>query len=174
MTTDEQRGNAADDETVVGGVAAPQTWDEFWQEVERKEAEAAGTLPTTVIRGVEVPIPHDLPLRFQRKLEAVEHSESDDDVRALLVDLFGADTLDQWIDAGMKGLELRCVLLWAVAHGNGRPITFAEALEAVRTEGKSLAPVANRTQKRASARSGGRSKPTSPASTDSKRKTSQR
>lgn len=152
------------------GAADTRSWDEFWAEIERAEAADRGETATTVIRGVRVPVPHDLPMRFTRHLERVSESEDLADVHALLADLFGSDVFDAWVDAGMRSIEFQTVLAWGIANGQGRPLTFAQAFEAVRTQGKSLRPEpANRTERRASARSGGPSKPTSPASTGSRR-----
>jgi hypothetical protein len=156
-------GRARDDE-----VADTQSWDAFWAEIERQEADERGDTATTVIRGVPVAIPHDLPLRFDRRLEQVQQSSAIHDVHGLVAELFGDDVFDQWVDNGMTAMEFRTVLLWGMANGRGREMSFAQAYEAVKTEGKSLAP--NRSARRASARSGGASKPTSTASTGSRRK----
>jgi hypothetical protein len=162
--TAKKSASAAGDEEVVES----RSWDEFWAEIERQEADERGEAATTVIRGVRVVIPHDLPLRFDRRLEAVQDSSDDADVHAVVAELFGEDVFDAWVDAGMRSKEFRTVLLWGIANGRGRAMTFAEAYEAVTTEGKSLMP--NRSARRASARSGGASKRTSAASTASHRK----
>lgn len=146
------------------------SWDEFWSEIERAEAAKRGDSATTTIRGVEVAVPHDLPLKFDRRLALVEQSEDEADVHALIVDLFGVDAFEAWVDAGMKSLEFRTVLLWGIAHGKGRKITFAEAFEAVETEGKALKP--NRSERRASGKAGGASKRTSKENTGSRRRRS--
>ena len=52
-----------------------QTWDEFWEERQRVEAAERGEARTEVIRGVEIVVPHDLPLRFQRRLEQIQDAE---------------------------------------------------------------------------------------------------
>lgn len=145
-----------------------QSWDEFWAAEERRVAAERGDTPTVVIRGIEVDVPHDLPLSFDRRLAAVQTSNREEDMHALISDLFGEGVLDDWIDAGMGRREFEAVLLWGMARGRGRDLSFADAVAAVRTRGKSLQPApANRTERRASERSGGRSRPTSAASTSS-------
>lgn len=147
-----------------------QSWDAFWAEVQRKKLAERKKSATVVIRGVEVTVPADLPMRFDQDLAALGDSDDEADVRHLVGELFGDGVLDAWVDAGMSEEEFKTVLLWGVAVGRGRDITFAQAYEAVQTEGKSLAPPANRSSRRASARSGGASKRTSAASTRSPRK----
>lgn len=151
--------------------ADDQSWDAFWSEVQRKKLAERKKSATTVIRGVEVLVPADLPMRFDQDLAALGDSDDPDDVRHLVGELFGEGVLDAWVDAGMSEDEFKTALLWGVAVGRGRDMTFAQAYEAVLTEGKSLqAPPANRTARRASARSGGASKRISAASTRSPRK----
>ena len=147
-----------------------QSWDAFW-------AEVSGQARTETIRGVKVTVPADLPLRVVVRAEQLAESTSLDDVGSLLVDIFGVDVLDAWTDAGMGALELRTVLAWASAHGSGKQITFGEALALVRgaEAGEAPAPVPpNRASRRATSRTGGRSKPTSPANTGSHRRASGR
>lgn len=151
--------------------ADTRSWDEFWAEVERKEAAERGTPATTVIRGIEVVIPHDLPLKFDQRLARIERGEIEDDEKAveeLVADLFGVDAYRKWVDAGMGGLEFRVVLLWGMANGKGQRMSFAEAYEAVKSQGKTLRP--NRRMRRASAKAGGRSRRTSTANMGSPRR----
>lgn len=153
------------------------SWDDFWAEVERTEAAERGQAATTTIRGVTVPIPHDLPLRFDRKLNRLKDSTSEDDIRALLEDLFGADVLDAWVEAGMTSREFRVLLRWAVANARGTTMTFREAYDAVRADeqqGKAQTkPTPSTPSSAASGDSGPSSKRTSPASTASRRRGSQ-
>jgi hypothetical protein len=151
-----------------------ESWDAFW-------AEASGGR-TTVIRGVEVPVPTDVPLAMEQRIEELQDSESKEDLAELLAMLFGQDVLDQWMDAGMGMLELQTVMAWAMAQAGGRDISFTEALELVRSgeAGKLPGPKGpNRAARRAtgapakrSAAGGGRSKRTSSVSTGSARRTS--
>lgn len=152
------------------------SWDDFWAEVERAEAAERGQAATTTIRGVTVPIPHDLRLRFDRKLDRLKDSASEDDIRSLLEDLFGADVLDAWVENGMKSREFRVVLRWAVANARGRPMTFREAYEAVRADegkAKTTPNPASTPSSAASGDSGPSSRRISPASTASRRRGSQ-
>ncbi|MEU6649516.1 hypothetical protein ABZ904_08715 [Streptomyces sp. NPDC046900] len=150
-----------------------QSWDDFWAEVSIGRTE--------VIRGVKVDVPTDMPLAVEKRIEELRESSAEEDIAELLRLLFGADVLDEWRTNGMGLRELQTVLTWGIAQASGRDMSFAEALEVVIAgdgEGKPLAPQgANRATRRAASRkpsgsTGGRSKPTSRASTGSARKTS--
>lgn len=148
------------------------SFDEFWAEVQRAEG---GTYPTTVIRGITVRIPTDLPLSVEIQARAKADSSAVDDLRNLIASLFGRQVLDDWVAAGMTDRELRTVLLWGLAHGRGNPITVAEAYERVKagdTAGK--ARPGSTTTRGASSSTGGRSKPTSHGNTTSRRRRSRR
>ena len=153
-------------------VAGHETWDAFW-------AEASGGR-TEVIRGVEVAVPTDVPMALEKRVDELRDSDAQEDLAELLALLFGRDVLEQWMDAGMGMLELQTVLTWGMAQAGGRDLTFAEALEMVRSgEGLGKPKGPNRATRRAtgapakrSAAGGGRSKPTSRASTGTARKTS--
>jgi len=150
--------------------AGHESWDAFW-------AQALGGR-TEVIRGVEVPVPNDMPLAMEKRIEELSESEAEEDLRELIAMLFGADVLGAWVENGMGVLEFQTVLAWGMAQAGGRDMSFAEALELVRSEGKRPGPQGpNRATRRsasakASASGGGRSKRTSSASTGSARKTS--
>lgn len=158
---------------VAAGTADTQGWDAFWAEVNAKGA-------TETIRGVTVPVPTDLPLGFQQRMNALRDSDRDEDVQELVALIFGAGILDQWIAAGMGTREFQVVLGWGVANGGGKPTTFREAYDmvaAAEAEGKGPGP--NRATRRAatkkpSSTTGGPSKRTSPASTGSTRTASRR
>lgn len=152
-----------------------QSWDEFWREQLAEQR-------TETIRGVTVRVPTDLPLRVEWRLAALARHEADEEtVRGLLADLFGDDVLDQWVDAGMGAEELQVLLVWAISHGKGEPLTFRQALDVVR-QGKAAAssatvssPILEQHGSPApSAATGGRSRPTSAASTGSHRRRSRR
>jgi hypothetical protein len=155
--------------------AGHETWDAFWSEVSSGRTE--------VIRGIEVRVPTDMPLVMERRIDELRESEAEEDVAELVALLFGEDILDAWIDAGMGSLEFQTVLTWGMAQAGGQDISFADALDLVRNgggEGKKVGPKGpNRAARRAtgaparrSAAGGGRSKPTSRASTSSSRRTS--
>lgn len=153
--------------------AAPtDSFDAFWEQQGKSGR-------TTVIRGVTVPVPADLPLAFELRADELKESEAEQDIRELLSLLFGGDHFDEWRSKGMGLLELKTVLAWGAAQGSGRDISFAEALEAVTAaEGEGKAPSGqNRAARRAapkqrSASSGGRSARTSGGSTRSAPKSS--
>jgi hypothetical protein len=155
--------------------ATHETWDAFWSEVSSGRTE--------VIRGIEVRVPTDMPLVMERRIDELRESEAEEDVAELVALLFGEDILEAWIDAGMGSLEFQTVLTWGMAQAGGQDISFSEALDLVRNgggEGKQVGPKGpNRAARRAtgapakrSAAGGGRSKPTSRASTGSARRTS--
>lgn len=157
----EPRPHSRDDDQADTG-----SWDDFWAEIERAELAERDEAATEVIRGVRVVVPHDLPLRFDRKLIAVQESDDMTDVHDLVTDLFGDDVFERWVAAGMTSIEFQTVLAWGIAHGKGRRVSFAEAYEVVRS-GKDRQ---SQSTKQASKRSGGASKPTSRASTGSRRR----
>lgn len=142
-----------------------QSWDDFWASVSRPE--------TTTIRGVEVAVPTDMPMVVEQRAEQLHDSESLDDIAELVGMIFGQDCLSQWRDAGMGLREFRVVLTWGMANARGRKLSFAEAYALAQEADEGKAPAPNRAARRAqSAGTGGRSKPTSRASTGSARKTS--
>lgn len=147
---------------------AEQSWDAFWGEVAARK--------TTVIRGVEVPVPSDMPMRLRRRMEELQDSDSEEHIAELVELVFGADVYEAWEAAGIGAVEFQTIVVWGIAQATGREdYTFAQALEAVRSgeEGKALAAPPNRAARRSqSAGTGGRSKPTSRVSTASARKTS--
>ncbi|MFI7014383.1 hypothetical protein [Streptomyces sp. NPDC050164] len=156
------------------GTPGHDTWDAFWAEVSGGRTE--------VIRGVEVQVPTDMPLAMEKRIDELRESEAEEDVAELVALLFGDDILAAWIDNGMGAMEFQTVLTWGMAQAGGRDLTFAEALELVRSgdgEGKQTGPKGpNRAARRAgapakrSAAGGGRSKRTSNGNTASARKTS--
>lgn len=147
-----------------------QSWDSFWAEVSGGRTE--------VIRGVEVTVPTDIPLAMEQRIGELQDSEDEKDFAELIALLFGTNALDQWVDNGMGLRELKTVLAWGIAHANGQDLTFEDAFALVQQEeAAGKAPAPNRAARRAesrkpSASTGGRSKPTSRASTGSARKTS--
>lgn len=153
--------------------ADTQGWDAFWSEVNAKGA-------TETIRGVIVPVPTDLPLGFQQRMNQLKDSTRDEDVQELVTLIFGEGVLDQWVAAEMGTREFQVVLGWGVANGGGKPTTFREAYDMVMTaEAEGKAPGPNRATRRAatkkpSSATGATSKRTSSASTTSTRTASRR
>lgn len=159
---------------------ATSSWDAFWA------SQFGGQ--TEVIRDVEVKVPTDIPLAMRARAQQLQDSEDEQHIRELLALLFGADVLDQWTENGMGLRELKTVLAWGSGQGSGAGTTFEEALEMVladeaaeAAEGKAPSGQ-NRATRRATAKktaasarsgsTGGRSKPTSAASTASTRQRS--
>lgn len=142
-----------------------QSWDAFWAEVSPREQ--------VEIRGVVVDVPIDMPLIVEQRVVELQDSSDPRDVAELVALLFGADCMEQWRDAGMGLREFQTVLTWGLAKAAGKDITFADAVALVEEgRGAGKAPP-NRAARRAqSAATGGRSKPTTNATTGSRRRTS--
>lgn len=151
-----------------------QSFDDFWDEVH-------GGRRTTVVMGVEVAVPNDVPFGFSERFEALKDSTSEDDAAELIALIFGDEAADAWMAPPRIGLrKLLTILAWGMAQASGQDITFAEAYKGV-TEGltaEGKAPTGkNRAARRAapkprSAAGGGPSKRTSSGSTGSARRTS--
>lgn len=143
--------------------AENESFDSFWASV------SAGR--TETIRGVEVQTPTDIPLAMEMRLKALEDSEAEDDIREMVGLLFGADVLGEWRERGMGLLEFKTVLAWGMAHAGGSKVTFREAYDIVvaaeADEGKAPSGQNRAVRRSRSASTGGRSKPTSRASTAS-------
>jgi hypothetical protein len=162
------------DEPTERDEAEFQGFDEFWDETLRQEAAEHGHAPTETIRGVTIKVPQDLPLRYEQKSQRLKDSSDDRAFADLLAELFGVDVLDVWREAGMGAREFRVILAWGLSHGKGKPITFREAYEVVRSKddgedaegkGQSSTPASG-----ASGSTGRSSKRTSSGSTASRRK----
>ncbi|MEU2119998.1 hypothetical protein ABZ567_31175 [Streptomyces sp. NPDC016459] len=144
-----------------------ESWDAFWSEVSRGETEE--------IRGVTVPVPTDMPLLVERRVQELQDSAELDDVAELVSLIFGTDCMEQWRENGMGLKEFQTVLTWGLAHAGGNPLTFAEAYELVEQGEGAQAGKAqpNRAARRSrSNATGGPSKRTSNGSTASGRKKS--
>lgn len=149
----------------------------FWR---TRQAEAAPE--TKRILGVDVVVPTDIPLRLEIMAAQMADAQDADELRPLLVDIFGADHFDTWIANGMTVHMMKVILAWGVANGSGTPCTFERALELADQMGADEAgkgrPVPNRADRRASsgtgksANTGASSSPTSAASTTSRRRKS--
>lgn len=143
-----------------------ESWDDFWAEVQ-----GAGT---ETIRGVEVPIPTDVPLILEQRLKALQDEQSEDALREMLGLLFGPTVLDQWIEAGMGVMELKTALAWGMAHATGTKVSFREAYEQVQAAEAGEGKAPNRQARRAASKprstsTGTPSRRTSNASTASVR-----
>lgn len=147
-------------------VPEDQSWDAFWAEVSGRR--------TTVIRGIEIAVPGDMPMRLRRRIEELQDDESDEAVAELVALLFGQDVYGDWEAAGIGAFEFQVILTWGIAQAFGRDdFTFEQALDTVRKgeEGKALVAPPNRAARRQpSAATGGRSKRTSSGSTGSARR----
>jgi hypothetical protein len=136
MTTAESIERAAqiqaEQEAAQPAAAEPDSFDAFWAEVEA----AAAPPRMEIILGVTVQVPTRMTLRTRRALDGIDMgAASEAEVRKVVGDLFGADALDAWVDAGMDDRQFGVVLAWGMASAMGRDITWREAYEAV-TKGK--------------------------------------
>ncbi|MFE5628480.1 hypothetical protein [Streptomyces sp. NPDC056543] len=143
-----------------------ESWDAFWAEVQ-----GAGT---ETIRGVQVPVPTDVPLAMEMRLKDLESDSSEAAMREMVGLLFGDDVLDRWIDAGMGLMEFKTVIAWGMAHATGTKVSFREAYDTVVAAEAEEGKAPNRAARRASSKTrssgtGGASKRTSSASTASTR-----
>lgn len=166
-------------------VAEVDDFDAFWQ-AEKAEQ------PHARIRGVEVPIPMDIPLALAAQMQGATEADEEQN-KKILAELYGPEIIESWIREGMGTREFFVVLTWSFVRGSGGKITFAEAVtradEVLATmaaaedggdQGKAPAkgkakPKAKAGPNRATRRSaaaGASSSPTSAASTGSRRKTS--
>ncbi|MFJ7070188.1 hypothetical protein [Streptomyces sp. NPDC101115] len=146
--------------------ARSSSWDDFKTEVFGNRTE--------VVEGVELRVPNDIPFGFEERLSDLTNSRTREDVEELVAALFGPDTFDQLADAGIGQIGMMTILTWGMAQAAGNDIGFGEAYEAITSGdlGKAFpqAQPQNRAARRKqSATTGGRSKPTSRASTGSAR-----
>lgn len=113
---------------------------------------------TKRILGVEVAVPHDVPLSFLDDLAELKNSTDPEDTKRLLLTLFGDNPLDTWVRNGATADQLQVILAWGIRNAQGTPTTFAEAADlveqarALEAAGKAPAPVPNRAARRASSR----------------------
>lgn len=144
-------------------------FDAFW-------ATQRGKQPRARIRGALVPIPMDLPLALVAQMHGATPADEEQN-KELLGELYGADTIEQWVRDGMGAREFFVVLTWSFVRGTGGTITFEEAtaradevLAAMGEDGQGKAVPAGNRKARRSAGAGGSSSRTSAASTASRRK----
>lgn len=178
MTTELSQHDEADD--------AGRQEDDFLAAWRDFEATNPRKQETKTILGVTVVVPTDLPLNVERRLDELQDSEDTEDVKELLQLLFGQDVLDAWVDAGLTGRQFKVLLAWGIANGQGKPTSFAEAMEIVaKAEADEAAgkakTVPNRADRRkassatrGSGKAGPSSSRTSAASTKSRTKRSTR
>lgn len=123
------------------------SFDAFWEEQH-------GGLRTTVIQGVEVVVPTDLPQGFAHRFNQLKDSGKDDDAAELVGMLYGEEAAKKWMEPPQIGTrKLMTALLWGMAQASGEDITFAEAYERLRQQlaGKAK-PAPNRAARRTAQR----------------------
>lgn len=118
---------------------------------------AKSKVETKRILGVDIPVPHDVPLRFAEQVNDLKDSSDLEAVKDLIVELFGSNPLDTWVANGATAEMLQVILAWGMANAQGKPTSFTEAAEIVTqarardAEGKAPVPL-NRADRRASSR----------------------
>lgn len=123
----------------------------YWKTRAKSEVE------TKRIIGVDIPVPHDVPLRFTEQVNDLKDSSDPDAVKDLIVELFGSNPLDTWVANGATAEMLQVILAWGMANAQGKATSFTEAAEIVArarardAEGKAPVPL-NRANRRASSR----------------------
>lgn len=135
----------------------------------------AREVETTTILGVEVDVPTDIPLEVEMLLTRKDGNLTSDDVRRAVELVFGEDVLADWMSQTppISSFQFSVIFAWAMSHGQGKPVTFQEAAEAIREAQEAERPT-NRAARRAAARprgsaTGSRSPQTSRGSTGSRR-----
>lgn len=145
----------------------------FWHGRNRR-----GAILRNVVPGVNVELPPELPLAFEVEARRLANDESLAAVHHLFAMLYGTGTLDQLIGGGLTGEQLGVLILWGAANGSGRVMSLADAtaeferMKAAKAAGKALPRPSG--SGGTSAGTGGASRPTSRASTGSKKKKSRR
>ena len=107
--------------TTTPDVEVVEDFDAFW-------AAKRADQPHTRIRGVVVPIPMDLPLALVAQMQGATVA-SEDENKAILAEVYGADVIETWISRGMGAREFFVVLTWSFLRGSGTDISFAQAVE---------------------------------------------
>ncbi|GGW41372.1 hypothetical protein [Streptomyces xantholiticus] len=132
------------------------SFDAFWEE-------QTGGLRTTVINGVEVAVPNDLPQGFAQRFDRLKDSDKAEDAAELVAMLYGDEAAKKWMEPPQIGTrKLMTALLWGMAQASGEDITFAEAYQRLQDHltGKAKTPpnrAARRTaQRKPSGATGGR------------------
>ncbi|MEV0586319.1 hypothetical protein [Nonomuraea sp. NPDC050310] len=104
-----------------------ESWDDFWADVS-----GAAKPRTEIIRGITVPVPTGLTVRFAERAEKLQASTKTEDIAAILNDFYGADVVETWKENGMELEEFQVLLAWSVSHAMKKPITFRQAHAEVR------------------------------------------
>lgn len=84
------------------------------------------------ILGEIVTLPDDIPLGYRAKLTRAQHSDDEEEIKELVGLIFGEGALDRWTEANIGIRAFQTLLVYGDAHLAGKPVTFAEAAEAVR------------------------------------------
>lgn len=121
---------------------ATHDFDAFWAQ------HGPGEVETVRLMGEVVPVPQDVPLWVTLKVDSTDSMSDPAEVRRMVSELYGDNTLDRWADAGMGSKQLSTVLAWSVAKAQGAQITPGEAAERVE-ELMRNPPARNRQQRRA-------------------------
>lgn len=149
----------------------------FWAEQDRAGAQLRNVF------GVDLTLPVSMPLRFDLEAKRLAESVSPDDTRRMVALMFGGlavDTtsgdrldeealLDVWTERGMDAEQFSVLLLWGAANLRGTTITLVGARAELAKAGAAKDDPGGKvpTLGVSSASTGGSSKRTSRASTNS-------
>lgn len=149
---------------------ASEDFDAFWSAQDRKATSLRNVF------GVDVTLPAALPLRFEVEARAAATSTDPEQTKRMVGILFGDDALERWTSAGMDLEQFAVLLLWGTVNTRAPgSLTLAQAREAyaeraANPAGKALPQVVAGISGGASNGTGPRSKPTSRASTSSRKR----
>jgi len=147
-------------------------FDAFWSVQEAKEPDRP-TLANVLGSGFTLRAPAEIPLYFEILRRKLAHSVRAEDVRTLFDLLFTSGTYDKLAERGLQPAQLALLVSWGGANAGDRRASLAQVkagLDEIEADaaGKANAPGGR------SSKAGGSSRPTSRASTSSKKPASQR
>ena len=147
-------------------------FDTFWSTLEQEPVVLRNVF------GADVVLEPGLPLKFQVMSERLKDEQTEAALHEMIALVFGRGVLDTWIDNGVTHEQLMVLFMWGISNRKTPgSMTLQRAYELHRQhtadQGKAeQAPTPQTTSGAGSAGTGGRSKPTSRASTASRKTTS--
>ncbi|MCA1624161.1 MAG: hypothetical protein LC778_10240 [Acidobacteria bacterium] len=115
-------------------------FDAYWQEY-------SDTAPrqTFIFLGEKVPLPFDLPLAIERKIQAANFSK-EEELAALIKGVYGTDLLSNWLNKGIGARQMIVLLSWTMLRLQGSkmtPLEVAREMDKAFAEGKVKIPLNN-------------------------------
>lgn len=147
----------------------------FWAAQRRR-----GKVLRNVVPGVDVELPPSLPLAFEIEARRLADDRTLAAVHRIFSLLYGEDTLAKLIAGGLDIEQLQVLIVWGSANASGRDMSLGEAhaeylrLRARSGEQQGKGLLATVTSGPPSSGTGRSSKPTSRASTGSRKRRSRR